>query len=59
MSLESIEHYIIEHLGDEEDCPCCCHHEEEVACVREHGEGECCVVSELAEVDRCCYISDS
>lgn len=59
MTPEAIERYIIEHLGDEDDCPCCCHNEEEVGCVREHGEAGCCVVSEYAELDRCCYSSDS
>ncbi len=42
-------------FGIEDDCPCCCHYEEEVECVRIHGDSGCCVVSEYAELDHCCY----
>ena len=55
---DPIERYLIEHFGNEDDCPCCCHNAEEVECVQEHGEGGCCLVSEYAELDRCCYSSD-
>ncbi len=45
---------LMESFGNEDDCPCCCHHEEEVECVNEHSASGCCVVSEYAEIDRCC-----
>ena len=45
---------LIENFGNESDCPCCCHHAEKVKCVNEHSESGCCVVSEYAEIDRCC-----
>lgn len=55
---DSIERYLVEHFGNEDDCPCCCHNSEEAECVREHGEGGCCLVSEYEELDRCCYSSN-
>ena len=42
-------------FGYEEDCPCCCHLEKAVDCARDHDDGGCCVVSEYAELDHCCY----
>ena len=49
---------VVDNLGNEDDCPCCCHHEKEVECVHDHGDSGCCVVSEYAELDRCCYSSN-
>ena len=46
---------LAETFGNENDCPCCCHDEEEVECMRDHGESGCCVVSEYTELDHCCY----
>ena len=57
MTRDSVERYLVEHFGSEEDCPCCCHKTEDAACVRDHGEGGCCLVSEYEELDRCCYSS--
>ena len=59
MMLEAVERYVIENLGNAEGCPCCCYHDEKVICMRDHGKGGCCVVSEYAELDHCCYRSIS
>ena len=58
MAWDTIGRCLIENFGNEEDCPCCCHNVEEAECVREHGEGGCCLVSEYTELDRCCYSSE-
>ena len=55
MRLENPERYTIDHLGEEHDCPCCCHSGEKEECVGEHEENGCCVVSEYDDLDHCCY----
>ena len=46
---------LADNFGDEDDCPCCCHLEKAVECVCDHDDSGCCVVSEYAELDHCCY----